>query len=935
MAAAFKWAPDILIFKSRILSICGRRYVPYFVLGAILVSGLIPANRSAGADQEKTSKERSAAFAWFSKLGFPDVKDARFVRVVTGNWSQQNDDPPVNSYRHGFLLSQMGDTFTVLFPDLSTRRFTKSSPDTKEHKRVDFELKDLPEFATGYLQAIRDADDPKRKPDDWPRRFGERLAERAEVFVLAWGCWRKGHDQAAVELYQQATRIPNRRDDVPSENFQQSLATDIAHAEMWRAVLKFGDADVSRTQLLEAFERIVKNYQASEHIAQATETVILLKKMIQEDAAHAEERKSGKPFEELSRNEQIAELIFQLRDQNGHQWSQPGSCDVFMTADGDDKSPAHRLVKMGYDAMPQLIEALDNERFSRSVGFHRGFYFSHTVLRVSDCAQQIVTRIAGRPFYQRKSTSGYMHADGQSKDTKQQVSAWYAELQKKGEKRVLLEATEVGDRHAAYLAERLVEKYPDEALSALIAGARKANETWIRADLVRLAGQIKGDTPVEFLLEELKNGPTSDCRLAAAKAIHKRGRPEGVVAMLAEWKRPPEKVTDESEGIEESLVSFLARCGKLEAIEALSHDLEERPIDVRLAVVSAFGKTGNMSVLSVGTGDSLRPGQPLSAKDDKELRAAVIHMLIVALDDTEQRMGMSGSWNGKSFSDPRICDVAGNVLNDLDPAEYPFDMNSSLEQRDRDRLSLKNVFRKDQGLPALAIPEPRPIKPVPDGTLLPKLEQYEKAIGEAAKSAELAILKLGLGALPAIIERRDQLTVVDPRIAKLNLLARRLSLLVVDVAIAEKSLKPDMVLSDRLKSLKDKPFDPQVIQELLSELTRKLPEGVRGLRLAVDRGSNGTGVTLRLDLLNLKRASTLTRGGRPVEGDKAPLGEPDTWSFSQSVRLGTESLLGSSGVGIRPPGVKEDSDFSEIMQRIVTAQPDQVIEIRLEMIGKW
>src|SRR5438105_3532584 len=44
------------------------------------------------------------------------------------------------------------------------------------------------------------------------------------------------------------------------------------------------------------------------------------------------------------------------------------------------------------------------------------------------------------------------------------------------------------------------------------------------------------------------------------------------------------------------------------------------------------------------------------------------------LDDTEQRKGMSGSWNGKEYRDPRICDFAGHVLNQLDGARFPFDL---------------------------------------------------------------------------------------------------------------------------------------------------------------------------------------------------------------------------------------------------------------------
>ena len=75
---------------------------------------------------------------------------------------------------------------------------------------------------------------------------------------------------------------------------------------------------------------------------------------------------------------------------------QPGSCDIFDTLAGKKGTPAHKLVDLGYEAVPQLIEHLDDERYTRSVGYHRNFYFSHHVLRVSECAMTIISRIAGR-----------------------------------------------------------------------------------------------------------------------------------------------------------------------------------------------------------------------------------------------------------------------------------------------------------------------------------------------------------------------------------------------------------------------------------------------------------------------------------------------------------------------------------------------------------
>ena len=141
--------------------------------------------------------------------------------------------------------------------------------------------------------------------------------------------------------------------------------------------------------------------------------------------------KDRKPFEQLSKKEQIAELIFQLRDQNGHQFSQPGSCDIFDPISVKQDTPAHRLVKMGYDAVPQLIEAMEDQRFTRSVGFHRNFYFSHHVLRVGDCALTILERITGRSFWEASSTFSYMSKDQKAAETKKIAQVWYEEFKKK------------------------------------------------------------------------------------------------------------------------------------------------------------------------------------------------------------------------------------------------------------------------------------------------------------------------------------------------------------------------------------------------------------------------------------------------------------------------------------------------------------------------
>jgi hypothetical protein len=84
---------------------------------------------------------------------------------------------------------------------------------------------------------------------------------------------------------------------------------------------------------------------------------------------------------------------------------------------------------------------------------------------------------------------------------------------------------------------------------------------------------------------------------------------------------------------------------------------------------------------------------------------AIEKTLVTALEDTEERAGMSGSRNGKSFSDPRICDMAACLLSERWPQRYAFDFSASLKARDRQRRECANVWRVAHGLSAVQIPK--------------------------------------------------------------------------------------------------------------------------------------------------------------------------------------------------------------------------------------
>jgi hypothetical protein len=659
------------------------RYLLYAaLLGGSLLMNFMASSCTAEKKKPDLAEERHEAFARMAKLGYPETRGLKFVLVATGNWSQHDNDPPENRFQYGFLMEDKGNAFKVLSLDLEVQAFQKTPPKTPAHQKVGYEVLDLNKEALALLAELKAGEKPGKKPR---RRmgivFGPDVSKRTVVFLLAWACAQRGLDGTAARLYEQARSQKYNRygegREKPVKTLQEKVADELALVEMWRGELVFGDPRTPRPVLLRRFERIAKHFPKSEHLARATETAALLKRMIKEDEEHAALRKKGKPFHQLSKKDRIAELIFQLRDQPGGQVSQPDSGDIFRTFSGKADTPAHRLVAMGYDAVPQLVEVIGDRRFSRAVGGHP----SQEVLRVGECAQMIVETIAGLSFDKPRFAKGGKGLKGPEL-ARAEIRAWYAELTRKGEKGFLTEATERGDEISGQMATRLAKKYRNEALPVLMRGARAAKLGRVRATMVELIASFKGEKSLQFLLAEVREGPFAQGRLTAAGELHKLGRPEGLAAMIGWWRGGLDARKDKKDRDEDpadwsfSIAEFLAHCGSVEAIHTLAKGLHKRPIRLRMEVISTLGDEGNLY------------REKIRAKEPAKVAAAVEALLVAALDDTEEDVGVSGSQDSKEFADPRVCDMAGHVLNQLHPKKYAFDLAGQLGARDRQRVAL-------------------------------------------------------------------------------------------------------------------------------------------------------------------------------------------------------------------------------------------------------
>lgn len=651
-------------------------------------------------------------FEWFQSLGFRDVKSCPYVRVATGHWIQRGDENTrTEDYIYAFLLATNANTFTVQTLGLAIETFSNTPPSTSGYEKVGFEILNLRNAAQAEVKRLQQP--PKQ--DSFFYRFGEQTTEQTETFVLAWACWRNELSPEARALYDEAKLLPkpfvqkkrrtNRQavidawntlkvrwqqitsdseSNKPKPTLRQSVEKNIAETVMWRAILAFEDKTVTRSQLLARMNAILTHYPHCENERRIRNTAKVLERMIAEDKAHVPI--DSNTLARLPVQDQMRELIFELRDQNGQQIMEPGACDIFMDVGHSTNTPAHQLLRNGYDAVPQLIEALDSDSWTRSVSVSHRFQFFGAVLTIGDCAHTILEQIACKSFDSQPgitNESGWVISAAYRKSAEQ----WWADWQKKGEKQMLIETVMTGNSDSVRAADRLCERFPDVAVQTLASAIRATSEVWVRDQLLERIASLKSDDVVGTLQTEMTDGPQLSSRVQAAYGLRDLRKTEAIAAMIQEWQTWIDDGGKEQDGTD-NLIRFLASSDSVEAVSALRNSLGKCPVNTRLDIVDAIGDR------------EMESGTAATFQAREEL-------LVSALSDTEECEGMSIGRNGFSVSDPRICDMAAWHLSERWPDHYKFDMTKSLKSRDAQRIACLNVWRQAHHLP-LETPPPEP-----------------------------------------------------------------------------------------------------------------------------------------------------------------------------------------------------------------------------------
>lgn len=681
------------------------------------------------------------------------------------------------------------------------------------------------------------------------------------------------------------------------------------HREVWR----------SRDCSADDLESLISRFPQSPHVPRAKSTAKILAQMIAEDQSHDLPADFGK----LSVEQKVSDLIFRLRDQNGVQFCQPGSCDIFFSGtltrvlDDDPKSqrelsPAGQLVEIGHDAVPQLIDTWGDERFSRSVGYHRDFYFSHHVLTVGQCAERTLWKIAGRHF----------------KD-KAEAEKWWQGIAEKGEQQVLIEAVNRGDRDSPVQAKKLAQQYPDVALAAIVQGTKSSRSTWVRNSLQKLASDF-GDPATPFLVQEMMSAPELESRVSAGSLLPDDKQAVAVKTMIAEWQKLDEgKKADptdvqtlmngDADGVE-ALIEFLATRNDEQPVMVLHDRFGNHSAKVRLCIVSTFAKrSGSMSLTMSGSGPGLSvPDQP--PETSAVVSSAIESLLIHAMGDTEKREGLSGSWGSYQFSNPRICDMAGHVLAGIFPDKFTFDGNGLLDQREQQRIAAINIWRKRHGQRPLPAYQPWRIEPLPKATTQPILKQIIAAKNDADRAGPVRSLEeLGVGSLPAIDAAINELTADHPANGMLRKLALQLANTVTKINLFADGVTVDEEFSKRISAFDNQQLQPEQLAELLAAVGSRQPGGSSGIKINVLRQCAETGIVLNV---------TFTTEPTPRGGSQ------QMWDTSTTAVVDGKNTASSSG-GFSVESAKKAASyagFTRIIETALTSTPDQVFDLNYSMI---
>ena len=508
------------------------------------------------------------------------------------------------------------------------------------------------------------------------------------------------------------------------------------------------------------------------------------------------------------------------------------------------------MIRIGFPAVPRLIEHLDDERFTHSVSFWYGGSMQvggpDPVLRVGDLAWHVLDQISGETLLEEKRDQPPPVGTPKRAELLAAARRWFEGTRGRTEAQVLAEAVDRGGEVSARAAWRLAEV--DPAVAVVSIGRRLHAGRAVHhheENLVRILDGIDSPAARATVLSLLGPEVPRRVRAAAATLLARRGRAEGVDVAVELFAR-----VEESERVEwmapdrpEALLEALLDSASPRAIEAVSRVLPAYSVDVRLAAP--------MHVRGAGTGFRSDEEKAKAPKPTAASEAAVDALLGSLLEDVTVRMGMTLGYDDGAIEDPVVGEMAALALARRHPDRWSFDERAVPAARKRARVRIANDRRALAGKPPLPAPAspPRPV-PVPPAEVRAAIERAASAPAETDRAAARAeIESRGLGVVEALGQGLAATPKTAPGYADLDALLRRISLTVSLVTVAPGSVAPGTALESVLAGLRGLRFEERLWESVVDAFRRAPPAGAHTLLLFAERERADEGVSLRVVLL--------------------------------------------------------------------------------------
>jgi hypothetical protein len=628
-------------------------------------------------------------FAWFDQLGIEDFSHAKLVRVQISSAQNLTTNKTIVDEPRGFLLWQKEDQFRVLLSDLTVATFEAEGKDPSKRDYVGWRSVSMEEEATALMRIF----EQKRQEEYWADNhdtYTDRLDLRTQAFVLARYCATQGREDLAKRLLQTVSHAFN---DLHGAQLQEELADGIGDTLRWRASLALADPQQNRQALAGLFRKISKNCRNRLDSKWIEQVAIDLEQMAVEDDTHR--KISDTEFEHLSPAEQARELVFQLRDENTNEedgWRRPWP---FEPTKGNGS--LKKLIALGQPAAPALIEALKDERLTRSVLRSTRYGGGAWVSTIQDLALDGLNEIAGVNFLWLVPDTGSMPIAEHRKRAAVLGEDWLKTAQEQGDLAWLRARVTTGAQGAQYCLQAIAKRHPEALADLALSTIPNMTDARARAEMLELLR--KNNTPEvnQLLLDEVATGPTVQNRVAAAFILRERHQPEALTAMLGEFAALPKAAFKDEwagsvdvhlAGMNEPdspalLLSFLISSDSILAAAQIREILPQCGKDTRARIVQTYGYRLPAA------------GDPNIEPAGRELRRVVESLLISELDDNA--VLENSNYNG--FSAPSVAELAAWMLALNWPDKYHFDWETSAEVHAAQLAKIRAQTRSDKPAP--------------------------------------------------------------------------------------------------------------------------------------------------------------------------------------------------------------------------------------------